>query len=180
MPYLARLDFSSYFDTTFRILQRRFLAVQSEEQCGKWNSSLVDDLNSDLLFIRNAEALHGFAVRDSIAGRLPTSDGLAVLHVDVDIRKSISVDFQLWFFVEKRGQLGHSASPSRFSIQATTDNEFTATFGCGLRDPNGKFWYPRTNKHYGRYDVPPDSKDGWAFWREKQYGKSTLSNWMNR
>ena len=174
------LDFNQQFDFLYRALRQRLTVFTSIERCGHWNTLLLDDLRSDLDFNRNAAELNESIVDQTFAENRPTTDGLGILNVTIDFKRSICVDFQLWFFVERSRQLGHSASPSRFSIKRTVEDEnvFQASIGCGLRDNNGQFWYPRNDPDYGRFDSAPDQNEGWGYFFAKTFGDGTSSNWL--
>lgn len=167
----------------FRALTERLHRFTSSDQCGRWNSAVVDDLIHDSGFLRAAEQLHEVAIHSCFPRTPPVTDGVGVLGVGIELGTSISVDFRLWLFAGEAGRLGHSASPARFTVSRTSSNQagYNASFGCGLRDVNGQFLYPRTDKNYGRFDRPPETPEGWAFWYTKTYGDSSLSGWlMNR
>ena len=141
---------------------------------------MCDDLGSDRDFGQNMERLHETAIGQCFVGERPASDGMALLSVGFDHGVSIWVDFQLWLFVECEGRIGHSAAPSRFTVTRRTrkPDAYTASFGCGRRDPANKFWYPRRGRDCGQLDAPPDHKDGWAFWYSRDFESPTLANWM--
>ena len=174
------VDFNQQFDFLYRSLRQRLTLFTTTESCGHWNTLVLEDLRTDVEFNRNADELHESIVDQVFALGRPTTDGLGILSVTIDFEKSICVDFQLWFFVERRGKIGHSASPSRCSVTRSADDEnvYHASIGCGLRDSGGRFWYPREDSEYGRYDVAPDHNDGWAYFFAKTFGDGTLSNWM--
>lgn len=173
------MDFNHQFDFVYRSLRQRLAFFTSIEKCGHWNAFVLDDLRSDLEFNRAAEELHEWIVEQSFGRDKPTTDGLEILNVKIDFEKSICVGFRLWFFVDCKGT-GHSASPSRFSVMRSADDEsvYRASVGCGLRDKAGRFWYPRNDPDYGRFDTGPDRDDEWAYYRAKTFGDGTLSNWM--
>jgi hypothetical protein len=179
-PIKEDIDFNQQFDFLYRSLRQRLTSFNTIESCGHWNTSILDDLLTDVEFNRNASELHESIVDLVFAMNRPTTDGLGILNVEFDFEKSICIDFQLWFFVERGGRLGHSASPSRFSVTRSADDENTyhASIGCGIRDSAGRFWYPREGSEYGRFDAAPDRDSGWAYFFAKTFGDGTLSNWM--
>jgi hypothetical protein len=179
-PIKEDVDFNQQFDFLYRSLRQRLTFFTTVESCGHWNTLVLDDLRADVEFNRNAAELHESIVDRVFVPHRPTTDGLGILNVRIDFEKSICIDFQLWFFVERGGRLGHSASPSRFSVTRSDDDQsvYHASIGCGLRDSAGRFWYPREDSDYGRFDAAPDRDDGWAYFFAKTFGDGTLSNWM--
>lgn len=179
-PIKEYQDFIQQFDFLYRALRQRLTTFTSNETCGHWNALVLDDLRSDVVFNRTAAELHESIVDQTFAVNRPTTDGLGILNVTIDFELSICVDFQLWLFVERGRQLGQSASPSRFSVKRSLEDEntFHASVGCGIRDNNGHFWYPRNNTDYGRFDSAPEHDEGWGFFFAKTFGDGTLSNWL--
>ena len=179
-PITEYLVFNQQFDFLYRSLRQRLTTFTAIESCGHWNSLVLDDLRCDVDFNRNAAELHESIVGQTFAENRPTTDGLGIRNVTIDFKRSICVDFQLWFFVERGRYLGHSASPSRFSIKRSIEDEnvFHASVGCGLRDSNVQFWYPRNDHDYGRFDSAPDQNEGWGYFFAKTFGDGTLSNWL--
>ena len=57
---------------------------------------------------------------------------------------------------------------------------YTASFGLGLRDSSGDFWYPRTGRDYGRSDDTPENDADWALFRSHTYGEQSLLAWVRR
>ncbi|QDT10994.1 hypothetical protein K239x_29870 [Planctomycetes bacterium K23_9] len=120
--------------------------------------------------------LHDAAANACFDGVAPIIDYSMLEHVDIDFEVRLAVIFRICFFTE----LGNSDSPARFCLSRTpsSGDSFLAEYGCGLLDDHRHFWYPRTDKHVGRFDVPPDTNDGWAFYRSKRYGGNGLSSHM--
>ncbi len=137
--------FNQQFDFLYRSLRQRLMSFTTVDSCGHWNTLVLDDLRTDVEFNRNAGELHESIVDRVFVPHRPTTDGLGILNVKIDFENSICIDFQLWFFVERGGRLGHSASPSRFSVSRSADDKsvYHASIGFGLRDSAGGFWYPR-------------------------------------
>ncbi|WP_164102520.1 hypothetical protein [Candidatus Laterigemmans baculatus] len=172
--------FNPEFDTVFRALSERLHRFTSSDQCGRWNSAVVDDLVRDSTFLRAAEQIHEVAIRTCFPRIPPVTDGVGVLGVGIKLGESIWVDCQLWLLAGEAGRHSHSASPSRFTVSRTSGNrdDYNASFGCGLREVNGQFLYPQTDNNNGRLDRPPKTPEGWAFWYTRTYGDSSLSDWL--
>lgn len=144
--------------------------------CGRWNSAIIGDLQSDPKFLPIAEKLHDDVVRQSLCGRCVASDGLSIVGVSIDIGISIVVDFRLHYL---DGPGGFSFAPSRFAVELTERNYnlALASFGCGLSEPDGDFWYTASRKDCD-YMIPTSDYDRWAFYRSKPFGDSSLSSWV--
>ncbi len=151
----------------------------TEEQCGQWNGSLAEDLVADRQFTDATNNMHEWVADHCLGDDQPTTDGVGITNVGIELGTAISVDFQLWFMVNNASSC--SAAPARFTVHHDQPRKGidTATFGCGLRDSNGRFWYPRRDKQIGRFDTPPDSTDDWAYFKTKNYGDASLSAWLS-
>ncbi|WP_220498506.1 hypothetical protein, partial [Stieleria mannarensis] len=157
-----------HLHTLFTIARPLLERYTTAEECGQGNCNVIAELCDDPNFEFTAEMLHDVAADASFAGETPVIDYSMIEDVQINFGLSIAVTFRICFFTE----LGHSDSPARFSIIAEEPSTETwrVEYGCGLLDEDGRFWYPRTDKDVGRYDMPPTSNDQWAYFQCKRYG----------
>ncbi len=167
--------FLNHIDTLYAITKPLLTRYRHADQCGVNNCNLLSELHDNPIFESTAESLHDAAAAASFDGVAPTIDYCMLEDVDIKFGIRLAVTFRICFFTES---LGNSDSPARFSLSriSSSDHSFLAEYGCGLLDDQGHFWYPRTVKHLGRFDMPPDTNDGWAFFRSKRYGGKGLSS----
>jgi hypothetical protein len=152
---------------------RRFASVGA---CGNWNATLIKDLRSDSEFIEVADELFCEVVNQHTNGECITSDGLSLVTAKIDLGKSIELYFRLNFLDAPNG---YGIAPAKFSISIDTNrgDSMLATLCCGLRDPDGDFWYPITIQMPNV--VMPD-KYGWAYSHTRFYGPPTIASWIAR
>ncbi len=131
------------------------------------------DLREDRIFTMFASALHDAAISSCLfRSQTPTLDGFDIHSVGIEFGFRLTVRFQLYFFT---ATLGHSVSPAEYSLSRGASGEaHTATYGCGLRNELGDFWYPRTDKYNGRNDPFPCESRDWAFFVSRHYGDTSL------
>lgn len=175
------------FDATFHritgFLKSKLAEFTSAEQCGRWNDTLLAAVRSDEEFRQDLSNLHEQATELAFPQEAPVTDGFEIVRVEIEFLAAITVTSRLWYFVcNERGTLGTSAAPSRFVLRRLNQSSatYTASFGLGLRDCNGEFCYPRTDRHNGNFDDPPARDSGWAFFRSYTYGEHSLLEWMRR
>lgn len=113
--------------------------------CGKWNLTLIEDLRSDTDFIRTVDELFSEVVGQYTSGECVTSDGLSLENVKIVLGTTIDLCFRLDFLDTPHG---YGMAPARFSVTtaATRHNCTLATLCCGLHEPDGNFWYPKTRR----------------------------------
>ena len=144
--------------------------------CGKWNVTLIDDFRSDSDFLRTIDELFSEVVGQYTNGECITSDGLTLETVKFVLGTAIDLCFRLHFLDAPHG---YGMAPAKFSVAADTtrDDCMLAKLYCGLRDPDGEFWYPSTKR------LPtvalPDDYD-WAYSQTRTYGPRTISSWIDR
>ena len=148
----------------------------SEAACGKWNGTLIEDFRSDFKFIRTADDLFGEVVEQQTNGACTASDGLSLETVMIDFGAAIDLYFRLHFLDAPNG---YGIAPAKFSVAIDTnrDDSSLATLSCGLREPDGNFWYPSSKRATNA--VMPDNYN-WAYSHTRTYGPSTLSSWIDR
>ncbi|TWT93036.1 hypothetical protein [Neorhodopirellula pilleata] len=95
---------------------------------------------------------------------------------DIDLDTSLDLYFRLYFLDAPNG---YGIAPAKFSVASdTTRNNCTlATLCCGLREPDGNFWYPTTRRVPNV--VMPDDYE-WAYSHTRVYGPPTISSWIGR
>lgn len=178
---MAEVNFDLSFHRVAAYLESKLRAFTSSEQCGRWNEAICADIQSNEEFRIDFSTLHERATCLAFQGNSPSTDGLGIVRVEIDLLVSVSVVSRLWYFVDCNGQLGYSVAPSRFTVRRSLpySTKYAASFGLGLCDDHGCFWYPRTNKDCGSLDDPPTSDAEWAFFRSHAYGES-LADWARR
>ncbi|WP_197172155.1 hypothetical protein [Novipirellula aureliae] len=135
---------------------------------------MIDDFQADDSFVRTTDDLFADAVAQQTNGECVTSDGIGIESVTIDFCRSIKLHFRLLFldapdgFWEAPGQFSVVPDPTNTDLQL-------ATLSCGVREPDGDFWYPSSNRR--RSVVLPDDYD-WAYSRTRVYGSQTISAWM--
>ncbi|WP_145073541.1 hypothetical protein [Aureliella helgolandensis] len=148
----------------------------SASACGKWNTTLIDDFRSDSDFIRAADELFSDVVSRHTNGECITSDGLLLETANIVLGGSIDLCFRLDFLDAPDGC---GMAPAKFSVatDTTRDDCMLATLCCGLREPDGNFWYPSTRRMPSV--TMPDDYD-WAYSHTRVYGLPTISSWIDR
>lgn len=164
------------FDIIFRAVYDRLLYFDTSDACGQSNATLIDDFRSDLKFIRAADDLFCEAVARHTGGECIASDGLSLETVMTLIGTSMSPCFRLNFL---DSPFGYGQAPARFlvAIDPADRDRKLATICCGLRQPDGDFWYPST-KRVGNVVMPDDYE--WAYSQTRCYGQPTVSSWLAR
>lgn len=144
--------------------------------CGKWNETLIEDLRSDTDFIRTVDELFSEVVGQCTNGECVTSDGLSLETVKIVLGTTIDLCFRLDFLDAPHG---YGMAPAKFSVanDATRHNCILATLCCGLHEPDGNFWYPKTRRIPNF--VMPDDYD-WAYSHTRTYGPPTITSWIGR
>ena len=165
--------FNSEFDFVCRSIMERLRRYTTQEACGRWNADLLDDFRADSEFMAAAEQIHVAAAQRCEQSVAP--DGLSIVGAQFELAVSLSVDFR---FHSLDGPCGHASAPSRLSVNVIKDSDrsFVASFGCGLREPAGAFWYPNPSEQFPLH-VPEDPA-GWAFFHRKKYGVVSLTDWI--
>ena len=168
----AKACFDRSFEGIAAFLKSELLTFTTPDQCGRWNQTLFDHVRADEPFSSDLSELHQHATWLVFPDDSPSTDGVDIVRVEIDFLTSITVVTRLWYFIERNGHLGHSVAPSRFAVRRSTRDSaiYTASFGLGLKDGHGEFWYPRTNKYYGSSDDPPVNDADWAFFESRDNG----------
>jgi hypothetical protein len=151
--------------------------------CGKWNTALLTDIQHDCSLQDAVSRLHHAALLSHFGAGGPVLDAFSTYRVTIDYGNKICIFFQLYFFTPS---LGHSVSPAMYSLARGNETDdlfiakdlFVAAYGCGVRDIDGQFWYPRHDKDYGRCDAPPDKESDWAIFATRRYGTRSLEHFM--
>ena len=126
--------------------------------------------------IRTADDLFCEAVAQHTNRACVSSAPLSLETVTIDHGTSINLFFRLNFF---DATLGYGGAPTGFFVvndPAHGDSKL-GTLCCGLRQPDGNFWYPATKRM--RNVVVRDDYD-WAFSQTRVYGRPTISPWIER
>ena len=112
--------------------------------------------------------MHEWVAYHCFGDESPATDGAGIANVGIEFGTTIWVDFQLCFLADGSS---YSAAPARFTVLRDRPRKGidTATFGCGLRDSDGRFWNPRRE---------PESTEDWACFKTKTYGDASLSAWL--
>ena len=154
----------------------RLLRFDTDDACGQWNSTLMEDFRSDSEFIRAADELFRIAVAEHTRRECITSDGLSLEAATIELGTSISLHFRLQFLDAPDGCWD---APAQFSVASGLDSSgvVNATLSCGLCEPDGDFWYPRNRR---MTSVILGDDYNWAFRRTRSYGPPTISSWMQR
>ncbi len=105
------------------------------------NAKLIDDLKSDAGFLHTANQLITEVVAQQTNRRCIASDGLVLVAAMIDIGKSISIHFRLHFLDTPSGY-GMAPAKLAVAVDPTRDRYLISTLSCGLRQPEGDFWYP--------------------------------------
>ncbi len=168
--------FNLKFDFIFRSANDRLRHYDSARACGQWNATLIEDFRSDSEFIHTADELFGEVVDQHTNGGCIASDGLSLEAVMIDLGTSLDLYFRLHFLDAPNG---YGIAPARFSVATdTTRVDCTlAALCCGLREPDGDFWYPTTTRMPNV--VMPKDYD-WACRHTRVYGPLTISSWIDR
>lgn len=168
--------FNRRFNFLFRSTNDRLRRFDSTDACGRWNATLVDDFRSDSEFIRTADELFFDVTNQVTPGERIASDGLLLESVVIDIGNSIDLFFRLNFLIAPNG---NGVAPAKFSFAADTahDGCRVATLACGLREPDGRFWFPRSTRALNI--VLPDDY-AWAYSRTRAYDPPTIASWTDR
>ena len=154
----------------------RLRRYDSAGACGKWNATLIEDFRSDREFIRTVDELFGRVVAEYTHSECITSDGLSLETGFIDLGLSLDLYFCLHFLDAPNG---HGIAPAKYSVAVDTThkNHLIATLCCGLREPDGDFWYPTTS---AKYSVVMPEGYAWAFTRRRIYGPPNFSSWMKQ
>lgn len=135
---------------------------------------MIDDFRSDQKFVRTTDDLFAQAVAQHTDGECVTSDGIGIESVTVDFGQSMKLHFRLPFLDAPDG-CWDTAGQFSVAPDSTNIDLQLATLSCGVREPDGDFWYPSSNRR--RSVVLPDDYD-WAYTKTRVYGSQTISTWM--
>jgi hypothetical protein len=179
VPFPIRIGDSAFnlkFDSVVRAVRDRLRRYDSAEACGKWNATLYEDFRSDTRFIYTLDEIFSDVVGRYTNGDCIVSDGLAFETVKIILGRAIDLCVRLDFL---DGPHGYGMAPAKFSVanDNTRDNCIVATLCCGLREPDGDFWYPKGSRNHNV--VMPDDY-GWAYTYTRTYGPPTISCWIER
>ncbi|TWU51545.1 hypothetical protein [Rubripirellula reticaptiva] len=154
----------------------RLRHYDSASACGQWNATLIEDFRFDSKFIRTVDELFGEVVAQHTNGECIASDGLSLETVVIDLGTSLDLYFWLHFL---DAPSGYGIAPAKISISSdpTRADGSLAAVCCGLREPEGNFWYP-TTKRTPRVVMPNDYD--WAYSHVRAYGPPTISSWIDR
>ncbi len=168
--------FNLRFDSVFRSVKDRLRRYDSAGACGQWNAALIEDFRSDSGFVRSADELFREVVSRHTNGECSVSDGLSLETTMIDLGTSIELYFRLHFLDAPNGC---GMAPAKFSVatDATHYDRMLATLRCGLREPEGDFWYPDSGR-FGNVVMPEDYE--WAYTHTRTYGLPTISSWTGR
>ena len=173
---IGETTFILKFDSIFRSANDRLRYCDSVAACGQWNATLIDDFRCDSEFIRTADELFDEVVGQNTNGECITSDGLSLETARIDLGNSIELYFRLHYLEAPNG---YGIAPAKFSVATDTTRHDCSigTLCCGLREPDGNFWYPPTSQMPNV--VIPDDYD-WAYSQTRVYGEPTISSWIDR
>ena len=168
--------FNPKFDFVFRSVVDRLRHFDSLDECGQWNSTLVEDFRSDTEFIRAVDELFRDAVGKHTNGACITSDGISLESVLIDFGTSLDLYFRLHFLDTPNG---YGIAPARCSVEYDTTREdwMLAEICCGLCESEGQFWYP-TTKRMPSVVMPGDYN--WACRKSRVYGPTRIASWVYR
>lgn len=168
--------FNTKFDALYRTVDDRLRRYDSTDACGAWNATLIEDFRCDTDLITNAHELFSQIVAQHTQGKCVASDGLDLETAMIDLGKSIVICFRLHFLDAPNG---YGIAPAKFSVIAdiTGNNCKTAILCCGLREPDGDFWYPSTRR-IPNVVLPNDYV--WAYFQSREYGPPTIASWIDR
>ena len=174
-------DFNIEFESICRSLRQRLQHFTSEHACGRWNAALIEDLSSDDGFMATVEKLHIEAAQQCGQSSI-VSDGVSIVSVCIEFGVSLIVDFRLDSLGGRQGACDggptgrYASAPSRFSVVLAADRNDSAeaSFGLGLREPDGDFWYPADDRRTVQA-MSPDF-DRWAFVCSRSVGRATLAS----
>lgn len=166
--------FNPKFDFVCRAANDRLRRFATADACGPWNSELIDDLRSDTKFMHTADALFREIVALHSNAECDTSDGFSLETVAIDLGASIKIHFRLHSLDAPDG---YGTAPAQIFVATdpTRNDCARVTLSCGLREPDGDFWYPANKRIHSV--VLPDDYD-WAYGRSRIYGPPTISSWM--
>ncbi|MCA9192989.1 MAG: hypothetical protein KDB03_14535 [Planctomycetales bacterium] len=168
--------FNLKFDFVFRSVNDRLRHYDSASACGQRYAILIEDFRSDSKFIRTVDELFREVVAQYTSGECIVSDGVSLETVVIDLGTSLDLYFRLYFLDAPNG---YGIAPAKFSVASDTTREncMLATLCCGMREPDGNFWYPTTRRMPNV--VMPDDND-WAYSHTFVYGPPTISSWIGR
>ena len=154
----------------------RFAAVERSPQL---TAALLADFCRDSMFIRDAARLHDEAIHSHFGAACPVTDASRPDRVILHTQHSIEIRFLIFLFTEK---LGNSATHAAYTLTRPTESPdlIAVSYGCGLRDDKGQFWYPRTDKYFGRLDPFPEQPNDWVVYVTKTYGRTSLAHYFKR
>ncbi len=152
------------------------MRYDTDEACGKWNEILAEDFRKDTDFIRAGDDLFTAVVRRHTNGDCITSDGLHLETANIQLGHFLNLHFRLDFL---DGPDGYRMAPGRFSVatDTTRDDCRLATICCGLREPDGAFWY-HSDTRITNASLPDDY--AWAVAHTRVYGPPTIASWIAR
>jgi hypothetical protein len=167
--------FNIKFDFVFRSIADRMRRYDSVDACGKCNVILFNDFRSDSDFLRSVDELFSEVVHQFTNGECITSDGLSLETVNIVLGTTIDLRFLLHFLDSPHG---YGMAPAKFSVAADTNRHdcMLAKLYCGLREPDGEFWY-RSTKRRPTVAMPDDYD--WAYSQTRNYGPQTISSWID-
>jgi hypothetical protein len=176
LDFIGGIAFNIKFDFVFRSITDRLRRYHSADACGKCTATLFDDFRSDSDFLRTLDELFSEVVGQYTNGECITSDGLSLEHVEIFLGTAINLSFQLHFLDAPHG---YGMAPAKFSVatDTTRDDCMHAKLYCGLRDPDGEFWYPSTKR---LQTVAMSDDYNWAYSQTRTYGPPTISSWIDR
>lgn len=151
---------------------RRF---DSLDACGRWNMVLTDDVRADPELARSVEDVLRSIVYNHSKGRSVASDGLSIENVSIELHKMFRVRFRMHYLDSPSG---YGEVPAELIVARSLDvpTQINTTMNCGLREPEGKFWYPANSRI--AINIPDNYR--WAYCQTSKYGRETLATWSKK
>jgi len=171
--------FLHYIDALYTPVLDRLDRFSTAEPSPRLNEAVLADLQTDPLFFRDAGHLHDNAILSHFGPDRPITDDSRVDSLIFKHGRSIEIRFLIFLFTET---LGNSATHAAYTLTRSVDSPgiVTVTYGCGLRDEYGQFWFPRTDKYFGRLDPLPERSSDWVVYATKTYGQTSLARYLNK
>ena len=179
--YLLRKDanFLHYIDALYTPVLNRLDRFSAADSSPGQNEAILADLCGDPIFFRDAGHLHDNAILSHFGPGHPITDDSRPDKVIFKRGYSIEIRFIIFLFTDT---LGHSATHAAYTLTRPADSPevVRVSYGCGLRDEDGRFWYPRTDKYSGALDPFPEHSREWVVYATKMYGQTSLARYLKK
>lgn len=154
-------------DTLYSIVRRRLEVFSTEESCGRWNSTLFDNLREDRELDDAANEVHGVALSLLPGPSSWAFDGASLDRVQIELQRSITLQFSVWV-LSHDGASFPVAATYLLSRPTVEDTHYQTAYFLGEAGQNDPLRVARASHQDWAYTRPLDSID-WAVQVDQQY-----------